>query len=227
MVKDLFCCKTLLTTKHKTRRYFSRLNIVYVKKIQAFVLTNKRRYVYAPEIDTYMLEQSLKYKFLDFCPFCGKDLKVFRLNGGENEEDIITSAIKKWRDSPRSPYSDVELEFNCYDCFWPAAKILGEKYLSFDNSYGMDYLGNIYKGANFITIDKIFSLVKKCDAYYCYDGERNNFIEYYTSNFSARRSIPEEDRIEFSRMIDTFLWLVFHNEKELYTELMKTTRKGE
>ena len=217
--EGLFCCKTLLESKHKTRRYFARLNIVYVKKLQAFVLTNKRRYIQAPEIDTYMLEQSLKYKILDYCPFCGASLKEHRVEH-QQATHLIFEAIKKWRAAPTSPYAKVNLEFNSYDCFRGIAKVLSEKYTKFDSNYGVDYLGNIYKGANFITLEKIFKLIIKCEAYYCYEGERSNFIDYYTDAFSHQTQIPEEDNTNLVWLIDTFLWLVFHNENNLYIELM-------
>ena len=221
--KDLFCCKTLSESKYKTRRYFARLNIVYVKKLQAFVLTNKRRYIYVPEIDTYMLEQSLKYKILDYCPFCGASLKEHRVEH-QQSTPLIFEAIKKWRDEPTSPYAKVRLEFNCYDCFRGIAKVLADKYTNFDSSYGADYLGNVYKGANFITLEKIFKLINKCEAHYCYEGERSNFIDYYTDAFSQQVCIPDEDKTELVSLIDTFLWLVFHNEKNLYNELIKLSQ---
>lgn len=218
--EEIFCCTTLAEAKSKAKRYFSRINIVYVPKIRTFVLTNKRRYVYAPEIDTYMLEQSLKYKILNFCPFCGKDISKYRIQAN-NEKILIVDAIKKWRETPTSPYAKTKLEFNCYDCFWSIACILADEYINFNSNTGVDYLGNVYKGAKFLTVDKIFRLITKCDVYYCYDGERKDFVNYYVDNFSKHAELPEEDKLELKCLINNFLWLVFHNEKNLYNELIE------
>ena len=99
------------------------------------------------------------------------------------------------------------------------------KYLGFDDSYGLDYFGNIYKGADFVTVNKVFELIQKCNAYYCYEGDRKDFNDFYRDTFLKRKVTTEDDKWEFYKVIDNFLWLVFHNEKCLYDELMKYVHK--
>jgi hypothetical protein len=206
-------------TRNKSKRYFARLDIVYIPEIYTYVLTNKRRYVYVAEIDTHMLNQSLKYKILNFCPFCGKDLSNYRIDLPDKQA-LIVKYIKRWRETT-SPYVKTKIGFDCYDCFYYIASTLVEAYCRFDNTMGTDPIGNIYRGACFITIDKIFTLIAKCELKYCYDGERKDFMQYFINNFQKHIDTPDDDKVEFKSMVDSVLWLIFHNEKNSYNCLME------
>jgi hypothetical protein len=176
--------------------------------------------VYVAEIDTHMLNQSLKYKILNFCPFCGKDLSEYRIDSPD-KQTLIVKYIKRWRETT-SPFVKTKIGFDCYDCFYYIASTLVEEYCRFNNTIGADPVGNIYREACFITIDKIFTLITQCELRYCYDGKRKDFIQYFTSNFQEHVDTPENDKSEFKSMVDSVLWLIFHNEKNSYDYLAAT-----
>ncbi|MDR1432941.1 MAG: hypothetical protein LBI61_01190 [Puniceicoccales bacterium] len=208
------CCQTLSETINGDIRYSS--SLVYVPSIDAYVLVNRRRYVYAPEIETYMLEQSLKYKLLDYCPFCGEDLKKDRKS---NNTEAIINAVEKWQN--HIVRTAAKLKFGGYDYSRPMAKILASEWVKFNDKIGADYLGNIYNGADFITINKIFDIILKTGTHYCYEGERDNFIEFYRDNFKNHLETLEEDELDLVNLIESFLWSAINDEHNVYNEIME------
>lgn len=229
------CCGNLDDTDNAERRYFFRHMIVYVREINAYVLTNKRRYVYNSEKDEYTLNQDLFYEILDYCPFCGCDLKSIRLEN-ERSHELIIEAINKWRDcgegivvDEKTEYKITNFNVNLYDSHDFIGEILTEKYVNFDNEYGVDHNGNINKHGNFITVDKILDLRDKYDIYgqfyVCNENydilqtlKNGEISKYVRQKFRNRETFSQEEARELCCFLTDFMHDMYHN-PERYEEL--------
>jgi rRNA maturation endonuclease Nob1 len=227
------CCDTLTQTDNAEERYFPRLNVVYVPPLNVYVLTNNRKYVYIPDIDTYILDQRVMYKILDFCPFCGRNLKRDRVKI-KNGTKYILKYIEMWRNEGEGkigPYKTkhkmTRYGINCYDSYDAISEILSKKYVEYNNSFGVDTSGSIYKGANFITLEKLFDLAIRHKFYKMFDYEEYNgeiptdkIIDYFLNRFSQKLPFYKNDREILAGILRDIFWNMFHN-PECFDELLE------
>lgn len=217
------CCSELNCTDNASRRYFFRSPIVYVRAINTYVITNYRKYVYDEEHDEYFLDETITYELLDYCPFCGADLKELR-RSTENDQKIIEDAIIKWRDAGECLVDDGEsyiqtmtfYGMNAYDSFHFISKVLATKYSQFDDEYGVDKNGRLRRSAGFINIKKLFHLAHEHNILRYFDPyplqvERSQVCNYFVEKFNKRENFSEDDIITLICLLDSVFWDMFHN----------------
>jgi predicted transcriptional regulator len=176
------------------------------------------------------------YKILDFCPFCGTDLKRDRIKTKKNNKHIL-KYIKMWRDEGigkigpyRTKCKITRYGINCYDSYNEISEILAKKYLEYDNSFGVDSSGSVYSGANFITVEKLLKLAMKHEFYKLFDYidwcdddvkiSNDEIVDYFFHNFSQKKQFKKDDfEILKSILVDIF-WNMFHS-PECFDELLE------
>jgi hypothetical protein len=230
------CCDTLNQTDNAEERYFPRLSIVYVPPINTYVLTNNRKYIYVELTKTYVLDQSLKYEILDFCPFCGIDLRSVRVKSG-NKNRLIIKYINKWREEgvgKIGPYKTkwvlTRYGINCYDSYSQIADILSSNYAEFNNLFGVDPVGNIYEGAKFITVDRLFDIANKYAFFENFDIDQEEFpegisnekiIEWFRNQFNNKVEFEKKYTDILRGILFDILWAMFHK-PQCFDELLES-----
>ena len=226
------CCSELDCTDNDFRRYFCRLPIVYVRELNTYVLTNCRKYIYNKEKDEYRLDNTIKYEILDYCPFCGEDLRCLRISNS-NEDEIIKAAINKWRDAGEALADDGEsyiqqktfYGINCYDSFYFISNVLASKYSRFDDNYGVDETGVMYPGAKFITVEKMFKLADEYDLLKYFDADpltidAREIPEYFHKKFMEKNEFSNDDVMVLTQALQDVFWTMYH-QPEYFNELLE------
>jgi hypothetical protein len=172
-----------------------------------------RRYVFIPEINTYSLSNNIEYAVINFCPFCGSCLKNATYDISNHIEFTIVNEIHKWRNTPKTNGP------NCLDCYEPISRLLSLMYCNGNCNFGSDCLGNIFEGANFITVEKIFKAINKRELSIDCVSERisefnKNCISYFVTKFNDKISFLHSDFIELASVINEVLW-IYHNNREV------------
>lgn len=224
------CCSDLDCTDNASRRYFFRSPIVYVREINAYVLTNFRKYIHDEKKDEYRLDETIEYEILDYCPFCGKNLLNLRIS---DDNAIIEDAIKKWRDGAECKLDEgdsyiAQISFygvNAYDSFWFISDVLAKKYSCFDDKYGVDDKGVLRRGGIFITVPKLFKLAQLRNWFrYCdpdpleIDGE--DIQNYFLKKFETKSAFSDDEISSLTYILNEILWNMFH-ESETFDELLE------
>lgn len=226
------CCPELDCSDNATRRYFFRSPIVYVQKINTFVLTNYRKYIYDEKNDEYKLDETIKYEVLNYCPFCGEKLSDVRILS-DNSDKLIRKAIQKWRDAAECK-QDTDVSYiqtltfygiNAYDSFWFIAKLLSEKYSVFDDKYGVDKNGVLRKNADFITVPKLFYLAERHELTKYFDCDslgisKEEVITYFNKKFTERISLSDDEKMELANLLSDIFWDMYH-EPKYFDELLE------
>ena len=226
------CCSELDCTDNASRRYFFRSPIVYIRELNTYVLTNCRKYIYNQEKDEYRLDNAIKYEILDYCPFCGEDLRCLRVPNS-NEDEIIKAAINKWRDAGEELWDDDEsyitqmtfYGINCYDSFYFISSILASKYSHFDGDYGVDETGVMHPGAKFITVEKMFKLADKYDLLKYFDADplmidAREIPEYFHKKFTEKNGFSNDDVMVLTQALQDIFWTMYHQPK-YFDELLE------
>lgn len=224
------CCPELDCTDNASRRYFFRSPVVYVREINAYVLTNFRKYIHDEKKDEYRLDEAIEYEILDYCPFCGENLLNLRIS---DDRAIIEDAIKKWRDGAECKLDEgdsyiTQVSFygvNAYDSFGFISDVLAKKYSCFDDKYGVDDKGVLRKGGNFITVPKLFKLAQSCDWFkYCdtdpLEIDRENIQDYFSKKFEIKSAFSDDEILSLSSVLMEILWNMFHA-SETFDELLE------
>ena len=219
------CCNDLDCTDNDSRRYFCKSPIVYVRELNTYVLTNYRKYIYNREKDEYRLDDTIKYEILDYCPFCGCDLRSLRISK-DNEYEVIKSAINKWRDFPETLLDNNESQvtqitfhgINCYDSICFISNILASKYSHFDNNYGIDETGVVCPGAKFITVKKLFELADKYDLLQYFDTyplkiDAHEIPEYFNKKFVKKNEFSNDEVMVLTQALQDIFWTMYHQPK--------------
>ena len=224
------CCPELDCTDNASRRYFFRSPIVYVREINAYVLTNFRKYIHDEQKDEYRLDETIEYELLDYCPFCGENLRDLRIS---DDKAIIEDAINKWRNAAECKLDEEnsyieQMSFcgiNAYDSFWFVSSILAKKYSCFDDKYGVDDKGILRNGANFITVPKLFKLAQLRDWFkYCdtdtLEINEEEVPDYFFEKFKTKSEFSEDEIFSLTRILNDILWNMFHA-PETFDELLE------
>lgn len=208
----IHCCSDLNCSDNAERRYFYRSPIVYVREINTYVLVNLRKYLHDDQNDSYKLNQDIKYELLDYCPFCGHNLKKLRVKS-DNEQELIIAAIKRWRDcgigfrGEGETYDDPITQYgiNFYDSLFNIAKILANKYINFCDKFGVDENGIISPNGTFVTVEKLFDLCERHSLYRYLDSSNipnmkpQNFIRHLREKFRSRDNFSEDEQYAFTK----------------------------
>lgn len=232
------CCSELECTDNAERRYFFRSRIIYIREANAYVLTNLRKYRYDSEKNLYYLTPDIHYKILDYCPFCGNNLKNVRIEDKLNQK-LIEDTISKWRDGAVGLLDDGKEEFhkityygiNCYDSYGFISSILSKKY-AIHEKWGVDVGGNISENGRFITVDKLFNLVSKNDLYIMVceyidelgisDSSFISLMEYFEDKFNKRIVLNEKEIGVLRGILFDIMWSMWH-----YPEYFDRLLEGE
>ena len=226
------CCPDLDYADNDSRRYFCRLPIIYVRELNTYVLTNCRKYIHNQEKDEYRLDNTIKYEILDYCPFCGEDLRCLRIPN-DNRDEIIKDAINKWRDFPEALLDDNESSvtqitfygINFYDSIEFISNVLALKYSRFDDSYGVDETGVMYPGAKFITVKKMFKLADKYALLKYFDADpltidAREIPEYFHKKFTEKDEFSNDDVMVLTQALQDIFWTMYHQPK-YFDELLE------
>ena len=225
------CCDELSCTDNASRRYFFRSRVVYIREINTYVLTNLRKYKYLETNDEYVMDQTIYYEILDYCPFCGCNLKELRIEH-MNSDELIKDAILKWRDCGIELMDDNEEKehflsyygVNIYDSERFISEILSKKYANFDNEYGVDVTGKLTSKNPFITVEKLFELCENHDLYSYFDYELegidgHEFPEYCRKKFQKREPFTEDEKLNLTWFVGEMIIAMCHN-PEYFDELL-------
>ena len=226
------CCSELDSTDNASRRYFFRSPIVYIRELNTYVLTNCRKYIYNQEKDEYRLDNIIKYKILDYCPFCGEDLRCLRIPN-DNRDEVIKDAINKWRDAGEALVDDGEnyiqqmtfYGINCYDSFYFISSVLASRCSRFDDSYGVDENGVMHSGAKFITVKKMFKLADKYALLKYFDADpltidAREIPEYFHKKFTEKDEFSNDDVMVLTQALQDIFWTMYHQPK-YFDELLE------
>lgn len=234
------CCSELECTDNAEKRYFFRSRVVYIREANTYVLTNLRKYEYDSKNDLYYLNNKIHYMILDYCPFCGANLKKVRIENKLNQK-LIENAISKWRDGAVGLLDEGEEEFhkmtyygiNCYDSYWFISGILSQKY-AVHEKWGADVGGNISNKGRFITVDKLLNLASKNDLYLMVceytnelgisDSSFDSLRKYFEDKFDKHIAFSKKEIDVLRSVLFDIMWSMWH-QPEYFDELLEGETK--
>lgn len=217
------CCEDLDCTDNAERDDFCNSRIVYIREINAYAFVNLRKYTYDPKLDEYELDQTIKYELIDYCPFCGNNLKAIRIHS-DKEQELIIDAINKWRNCGIAFQGEGEFQedpityygINFYDSIDKIVDILVDKYAQFCSKYGIDENGKLSSKGVFITVEKLFKLYEKHDIYSNWwffinrPDSQTTEIEYFKNKIQDKLEFTEDEKFELGFILHDVFVKLFH-----------------